>query len=154
MKRVLKKGVQLGLYSLILAGAACGQNSQDGPPEAASEPAESVVAVSGGDSHLTDEDKSITELVSGAITDLATREGVTEAEISVNRASLVTWGSSASGCPQPDMSYTQELVPGMWVVLTLEGDNYYYHGRLGADLFYCPKDRIEAPIKASKDDVM
>lgn len=154
MKRVLKKGIQLGLYSLVLAGAACGQNSLEDPAEAASGRSEPGAAVSGGDSESPAADKSITELVSGAITDLATREGVAEAEISVNRASLVTWGTSALGCPQPDLNYTQELIPGMWVVLTLRGNNYYYNGRLGADLFYCPEDRIEAPIKAPKGDVM
>ncbi|GAA1983410.1 hypothetical protein [Microbacterium pumilum] len=41
-------------------------------------------------------------------------------------ARAVTWNSSALGCPKPGMSYTQALVDGMQVIVTVDGARYDY----------------------------
>jgi hypothetical protein len=38
----------------------------------------------------------------------------------------VTWSSGALGCAQPGMSYTQAMVEGMQVVVSVEGRTFDY----------------------------
>ena len=58
------------------------------------------------------------------VADLAGR-GVTGTPELVS-AKAVTWNSGALGCPRPGVSYTQALVPGMRVVVRVEGTTYDY----------------------------
>lgn len=83
--------------------------------------------------------------VDGALDDLATRLGVAPDAIKTLQARSVNWGSSAVGCPREGMQYTQALVPGLLLLLEAKGTVYRYHGAMGQKLFYCPKDRAEAP---------
>lgn len=78
--------------------------------------------------------------------DLATRLGLTLDAINVSGATPVNWRSGALGCPKPGMSYTDALVPGIWIVLRVDKTTYRYHGRSGGQPFYCPKDRAEPPV--------
>ena len=41
-------------------------------------------------------------------------------------AHAVTWNNGALGCPSPGVSYTQALVDGMRVVVTVDGTTYDY----------------------------
>ncbi|WP_344090535.1 hypothetical protein [Microbacterium deminutum] len=41
-------------------------------------------------------------------------------------ATAVTWNSGALGCPQPGQSYTQALVDGMQVIVTVDAVRYDY----------------------------
>jgi hypothetical protein len=58
------------------------------------------------------------------IADLAGR-GVTGTPELVS-AHAVTWNSGALGCPSPGFSYTQALVDGMRIVVTVAGTAYDY----------------------------
>lgn len=78
--------------------------------------------------------------------DLATRLGLTVDAIKISGATPVNWRSGALGCPKPGMSYTDALVPGIWIVLRVDKVIYRYHGRSGGQPFYCPDDRAEPPV--------
>ncbi|WP_374977140.1 hypothetical protein ACEYYH_04905 [Microbacterium trichothecenolyticum] len=58
------------------------------------------------------------------VADLAER-GVTGTPDLVS-AHAVTWNNGALGCPSPGVSYTQALVDGMRVVVTVDGESYDY----------------------------
>ena len=86
-----------------------------------------------------------TTAVRTAIDDLAAREGIDIAEISVFRAEPVTWSDGSLGCPQPDMMYTQALVDGMFIQLQV-GDTYFnYHSGGNQDPFLCEGAATVAP---------
>jgi hypothetical protein len=72
-----------------------------------------------------------------AIADLAGREGVDPAQITVISNEDVTWRSGAIGCPDPEMMYTQALVPGTRIVLELNGTRYEYHSGGPRSIFLC-----------------
>ena len=55
---------------------------------------------------------------------------------------------------KPDMNYTQAVVPGLWVVLSIDERRFYYHGAEGKALFLCPADRMTAPISPPKTNIM
>ena len=83
---------------------------------------------------------------SAVMQDLAVRLGVPLERVVLVSEQQVTWSSGALGCPQPDMSYTQALVPGGRIVLGVDDVNFFYHsGRTGA-FFYC-----ENPLSASPE---
>ena len=58
----------------------------------------------------------------------------------------VTWRSGALGCPRPEMSYTQALVPGILIILKAHDTVYRYHSKLAGQPFYCPRKRVEKPM--------
>ena len=58
------------------------------------------------------------------VADLAER-GVTGTPELVS-AHAVTWNNGALGCPSPGVSYTQAIVDGMRVVVTVDGTSYDY----------------------------
>lgn len=60
----------------------------------------------------------------GIVADLAAR-GVT-GDPELVSAEAVTWPNGALGCPKPGRSYTQALVEGMRVVVTVDGTTYDY----------------------------
>lgn len=97
---------------------------------------------------------SMEQQIKMAIADLAIRVGVAAEDIIVREARSVQWSSGALGCPKPGMNYTQALVPGMRLLLETNGTVYYYHGRNGRDLFYCPAGRAQAPAYGPGLDVM
>ena len=106
------------------------------------------------DKHVRPADISMDEQINGAMTDLATRIGVTEDSIRVKEARSVQWSSGAMGCPKPGMNYTQALVPGMLLLLEVNGTIYHYHGSDGRSLFHCPSDRVRAPAYGQGQEVM
>lgn len=58
------------------------------------------------------------------VADLAAR-GVTGTPELVS-ATAVTWNNGALGCPSPGAVYTQALVDGMQVIVTVDGVTYDY----------------------------
>jgi hypothetical protein len=78
--------------------------------------------------------------------DLATRLGLATEAIKVSGATSVTWRSGALGCPKPGMNYTDVLVPGIWIVLRVDGTTYRYHAAMGGQPFYCPDDLAQPPV--------
>ncbi len=58
--------------------------------------------------------------------------------ITVVRAQAVTWPSGALGCPEPEMMYTQALVPGYWVELEVDGQRMDYRAATAGGFRHCP----------------
>ncbi len=71
--------------------------------------------------------------------DLAKREGVAVDQISVVSVSAVQWPTSALGCPQPGVMYSQIVTPGYRIVLEANGVTYEYHSDRGRRAVYCAK---------------
>lgn len=97
-------------------------------------------------------DSQLEQFVSEAVSDLARRLEIDEQDIKVVEAQVVTWPNSALGCPEPDMMYTQALVPGYRVHLSAEGHGYHYHGASGKPPFHCPGERVSAPAATGSDE--
>ncbi|MCX7792294.1 MAG: hypothetical protein N2378_16795 [Chloroflexaceae bacterium] len=74
-----------------------------------------------------------------AIADLARRTGADPSAITIVSAEAVTWNDGALGCPRPGMAYTQALVDGYRLILSLNGVNYAYHAAVNGDFFYCER---------------
>lgn len=61
-----------------------------------------------------------------AITADLAKRGVS-GEVSVVSATAVTWNDGSLGCPQAGQVYTQALVPGTKVVVSVAGKKFDYH---------------------------
>lgn len=83
--------------------------------------------------------------------DLAIRLEVEPEAITVIETRFVTWRSGAMGCPEPDMMYTQVLVPGYRILLRAGKEVHAYHGARGSAPFFCPADRAAEPLPDSDD---
>jgi len=77
--------------------------------------------------------------IAAAIADAAQRFDVPEAEVAVAGALRVTWSDGSLGCPEPDMMYTQALVPGYQLTLEVAGGRVEYHGADGEAPFLCER---------------
>ncbi|MEX0916413.1 MAG: hypothetical protein WD397_05270 [Wenzhouxiangellaceae bacterium] len=97
-------------------------------------------------------DPQLEQFVSEAVSDLARRLEIDEQEIEIVEAQFVTWPNSALGCPEPDMMYTQALVPGYRVRLSADGHAYHYHGASDKPPFHCPAERVSAPAATGSDE--
>ena len=69
----------------------------------------------------------VTDPVAFAIDDLAARLSVAADAIALVRVEEVDWPDGSLGCPQPDMRYTQALVNGSFIQLSVDGQLYNYH---------------------------
>lgn len=87
-----------------------------------------------------------------SIKDLAQRLDVPPDTIKVSGARQVTWRSGALGCPEPGMNYTQALVPGSVIYLQVDNAIHAYHGKIGSEPFYCPRERAEQPVLGDDSD--
>ena len=145
MKRCLRQALRLGVCSLALAGTACSQDVAEPAAETASPAAENQTASFGED---------LDQKVATAIADLAAQTGVAEDAITIREARNVNWGSSAVGCPKDGMNYTQQIVPGVLLLLEADGKIYRYHGRAASDPFHCPDERAEAPAYGPGEEFM
>lgn len=90
-------------------------------------------------------DPQLERFVSQARSDLARRLEIDETEISVVDADFVTWPNSAVGCTEPDMMYSQALVPGYRIRLRADGTLHHYHGKTDGPPFHCPAERVSEP---------
>ena len=147
----------LGL-TLVMIASACGTRGfADADADAGAGSAGSESQGLGSSSTVTSVDSIKPSVPSGTnsgdlvtasavMQDLAVRLGLPLERVSLVSEQQVTWPSGALGCPQPDMSYTQALVPGGRIVLGVDDVNFFYHsGRTGA-FFYC-----ENPLSASPE---
>ncbi len=87
-------------------------------------------------------------------TDLAARLDVDTSDISEDTVRVVQWQSGAAGCPDPDMSYTMAITPGVLFLLRVGDDLHRYHSGANGKPFYCPADRAEAPAMGPGAEVM
>ena len=69
--------------------------------------------------------------------DALNRAGLADAAVTVVRAEAVEWPDGSLGCPQPDMMYTQAIVPGYWVVLEVDGKPFDYRASQRGDFVLC-----------------
>ena len=138
MKTYLRQALQLCVCSLALAGTACSQE--------AAEP-----AAENNDASISE---GLDQQVAAAVANLAVLADVEVADITVREARNVNWGSSAVGCPREGMNYMQVIVPGVLLLLEVDGKIYRYHGGSKSELFHCPDDRAEAPAYGSGEEFM
>lgn len=144
---------QVSLYTVILASVGCHQNDVRHVSEPMG-PGNGAQAVDQNPMQASPAIISVDEQIKGAKLDLAARLGVGVNAISVKEARSVQWGSGALGCPKPGMNYTQALVPGVRVILEVDGTIYYYHGKKGRSLFNCPAERVTAPAYGQGLEIM
>lgn len=90
------------------------------------------------------------ESVAEAVAALADDDGRDPADIVVVRYERVTWRDGSLGCPDPDMAYTQALVPGYRIELELDGVTVWYHGSADGAPFRC--DDPSTPAEAGNPD--
>lgn len=143
----------LSVCTLLFACAGCGQDVVE-PQSGPAKPERTEPLVTGTDHEEIPIGANLTRQVQAAMAELAGRVGVSEGAITVVKASMVNWGSSAVGCPRQDMNYTQVIVPGILVLLEADGRIYRYHGSREGELFHCPDERAEAPAFGSGDEFM
>jgi len=153
MKKHTLQALQLVALSLAFTSAACEQNTAEPAavlpsPDAISKPVSEIDHKAAGD------EMDLTLQVAIAVTDVAERAGVAEDVVTVKEARVVSWGSSAVGCPRDDMNYMQVIVPGVLVLLEANGKSYRYHGEANREPFYCPDDRAEAPAYGQGEQFM
>ena len=111
MNKRIRQGIQLGMYSLVLACAACGQNNAESTADDTAESNDRQKLVKESGMNSSTDGKTLDQQISGALAELATRTGVAADTITVRDARSVNWGSVAVGCPEPGMNYTQAMVP-------------------------------------------
>lgn len=85
-----------------------------------------------------------------AVADLARRLGVDEDAIVVVGVEEVMWRDGSLGCPEPGRVYTQALVEGERIVLSVDGREYAYHAGRDGEPFYCPPERAQEPQPAPR----
>lgn len=66
-------------------------------------------------------------LFSAVLEDVLAVSGGGRADVEVVKAEAITWNDGALGCPQPDVMYTQALVPGYQVIFGIGGKTFDYH---------------------------
>ena len=85
------------------------------------------------------------QLVVSAKADLTERLGIQLGEIVLLSMEEVTWRDGSLGCPKPGMQYTQALVDGTLIVLSVDGRQYRYHSGRGGTPFLC-ENKPDPPL--------
>ncbi len=155
------RGIALTAAVLGLVVAGCAEGSGDpskDPTTSASEPEPTQTAPTDEeptDGEPTDDGESTGDgeptdggddpRVQSAIEDLADHAEVDPASIGIAELNRVTWPDGSLGCPEPDQMYTQALVDGQQLILTIADREYFYHSALDQDFFLCesPMDPAE-----------
>ena len=123
------------VVGLIAVSASCSHTEKQSDPE--SQPDETAVVKM---------PMNLNGQIDFSIKDLAKRLDVSPDSIKVSGARRVTWRSGALGCPKPGISYTDALVPGSVIYLQVDNAIHAYHGKIGSEPFYCPRERAEQPV--------
>jgi hypothetical protein len=64
-------------------------------------------------------------------------DGIERDAIALVLAEPVVWSDGSIGCPEPGMMYTQALVEGYRIVLTIDGEEVAFHGADNQPPFRC-----------------
>jgi hypothetical protein len=123
--------------SVVTESAPAASNA---PADSAPEPL-TVVAVT---EEITvassaDIDPTLRTLVDQAVADLATRLNIDASSIVTVSAQAMSWSDGSLGCPQPGMLYTQAIVDGALIQLSVDGTSYSYHSGASGAPFLCQK---------------
>lgn len=129
----------------LLLLAACGGEPAEPAPDAdpVAEPEEPLTMTTRPDPPPMGTEA---DAEAAARADLAERLDVAPERIELVEQRRVTWRDGSMGCPEPGMMYTQALVPGYWIRLSVDGTTYDYHGARGRTPFHCPGDRAQSPL--------
>jgi hypothetical protein len=84
-------------------------------------------------------DPALRTLVDQAVADLATRLKIDASSIVTVSAQAMSWSDGSLGCPQPGMLYTQAMVDGAMIELSVDGTSYSYHSGASGAPFLCQK---------------
>ena len=125
------------LVAGVLLLAACGVAGDDGGAEAPGDETttSTIDTTTTSEAQVEEED-----IVEAAITDLAGRLQVSEADIEVTDVKDVQWPDGALGCPEEGEVYTQAVVDGTQVLLVANDRIYDYHAGSDGEPFLCPSD--------------
>lgn len=139
----------LSAGSLLLLAGACGE--ADGPADEPDTPADEVDPDDPDETGTPEEDvidEALVDDVAIAVDAAAAEWEVSTDDIEVVQAESVTWSDGALGCPQPDEMYTQALVEGYRIELSVAGETVYYHGADGDEPFRCddPQEPAEHEV--------
>jgi len=149
-KRLIKttiKSVGVAAFAgSLIALSACSSNGKQNTDEAGSAAEVRQAKISAAPVSLSDQIALSTQ-------DLAQRQGKDVSSITLVVARQVIWRSGALGCSGPGMSYTQEQVPGVLIVLQAGDENFGYHARSDGVPFYCPRERVEVPASIEAEDL-
>lgn len=96
------------------SGAGGSTTSSTAAPEGGEDDIESE---GGGDDAVTGQVP--TQLMDQVFAHAQDHTGVAASAMTVLRAEAVTWPDGSLGCPDPGMQYTQALVPGYWVEISV-----------------------------------
>jgi hypothetical protein len=81
--------------------------------------------------------------------DAARRAGVAVSEVLRVASERVTWADGSLGCPQPDVMYTQALVPGYRLRMRAQGREWSYHASERGALLFCPPGMGKTPASGA-----
>ncbi|MDP3969299.1 MAG: hypothetical protein Q8Q02_13600 [Nocardioides sp.] len=123
MTTLLRTGLPVVLALALLLGCGAGGSDDD-----TAEPSEAGTATARPEGPPQ---------VDAAVADLAAREGVAESDVRVESIAEVTWPDGSLGCPKPGEMYTQALVEGLEIVLSVAATRYAYHSSLAGEPFLC-----------------
>ncbi len=84
-----------------------------------------------------------------AISDLAQRLKSDPQLVTIIEAQPVTWSDASLGCPQPGTIYTQNITPGLRVILAAAGKQYEYHTDISHSVVLCEKDNTSTVVSPS-----
>jgi hypothetical protein len=137
----------------IRVGATPSPTEAEPSPNPIENPEEEIVRE--GPDEAASYDPALEPLVIKALEDLAERLNVDIRQIVVIEAELVVWPDASLGCPQPGMVYTQVLVDGTLIRLSVADQEYEYHGGGWTDPFLCeeviktksPSPKIDLTIR-------
>ena len=87
----------------------------------------------------SDIDPALRTLVDQAVADLATRLNIDASSIVTVSAQAMSWPDGSLGCPQPGMLYTQAIVDGAQIQLSVDSTSYSYHSGASGAPFLCQK---------------
>jgi hypothetical protein len=85
--------------------------------------------------------------VNAAMADFARRFAMKPRVVELQR---VTWRDGSLGCPQPDMAYTQALIPGWRIVLAAGSRSVEYHASEAGRVVHCPAGQAQEPLPDSR----
>ena len=117
----------IAIAAFAIAGCASSNGTEspaDTPPtDTVGEGQESTTTVPDHNEHSPELD----DMVDEAVADLADRLSVSADDVTVALVQSVTWSDGSMGCPEQGMFYTQALVDGVRIELTVDGTSYWYH---------------------------
>lgn len=88
---------------------------------------------------------SLESAVEAALDDAARRMKLDRLRLEVMSKEYVTWTDGSLGCPQPDVMYTQALVPGYRIRIRAGAEVLDYHGGKRGPPVLCPPSRSVEP---------